>query len=420
MRVVHVVSAAAALSVAVASWAGSATSPVKGGGLPLSVAAASGHSHAHSHADGHGAGSTPASRAELRRLVAEGEDKLSRGDADGAHAAFDQAGLMAHQADIELGVLRSQMQAGQYRQALAFAAHTAGVHLDEVEGAVLYAWLLNLGAQVAVSERALQQAEARDPQHPAVQALRRTVQSDVMLAQGELRKSPARLAPYATGAAPLPGTRAVATGVLLADGEHALVPREALPASGPMRIWLRNGLGQTVSAHIDHGTGHADDGADHGEAASPLVMLHLSARLPVAGGDLMAPRDAFPGSPVFGLDMPADAQAQPAWPVMRAGFLGMPAASAPAGITRLGLALPGAGVRGGPVFDAGGRLVGIALGRPGQAGASDQMVTVAGLRQGFGERFGVVDSEPKPRAVGADEIYERAMRTALQVLVFTP
>ncbi|MFZ8507334.1 hypothetical protein ACO1M3_14100, partial [Staphylococcus aureus] len=68
----------------------------------MSVAAASGHAH------DHGAGSTPASRAALRRLVSEGEDKLSRGDVDGARAAFDQAGLMAHEADIELGVLRSQ------------------------------------------------------------------------------------------------------------------------------------------------------------------------------------------------------------------------------------------------------------------------------------------------------------------------
>ncbi len=392
---------------------------MKGDGLPLlplSVAAASAHAH---QAHDHGAGSTPASRAELSRLISEGERKLGLGDVDGASAAFDQAGLMAHQANIELGVLRTQMQAGRYRQALAFAAHTAGVHLDEVEGAVLYAWLLNLGAQVGVAEKTLQQAEAREPGHPAVQAVRRSFQSGLMQAQGELLKLPGRLAPYATGAAPLPGTRAVATGVLLADGEHALVPREALPASGPVRIWLRNGLGQTVSAHRDHGAGHGPGHVDDDDL-SPLVMLHLSAPLPVAGGDLMAPRDAFPGSPVFGLDVPADTQAQPAWPVMRAGFLGMPTASAPAGITRLGLALPGAGWRGGPVFDPGGRLVGIAVGRPGQASTSDQMLTVAALRQGFGERFGAVDAEAKPRAVGADEIYERAMRTTLQVLVFTP
>ena len=413
IRCAQVVSAAAALSVAAASWAG----PAERGGLPLSVAAATVPGHAHDH----GAGSTPASRAELRRLVAEGEDKLSRGDAEGARAAFDQAGLMAHEADIELGVLRSQMQAGQYRQALAFAAHTAGVHLDEVEGAVLYAWLLNLGAQVAVAEQTLQQAEVREPQHPAVQALRRSVQSGVMLAQGELLKPPGRLAPFATGATVPAGTRVVATGVLLADGEHALVPREALPATDPAhpaQIWLRNGLGQTVAAHLGHGPAPTDAGADPRADAHPqLVKLHLSAPLPVAGGDLVAPREAFPGSPIFGLDMPADPQAQPAWPVMRAGFLGMPAASAPAGLTRLGLALPGTGRRGGPVFDQGGRLVGIALG---QAGAADQMVTVGALRQGFGERFGVVDPEPKPRPMGADEIYERAMRTTLQVLVFTP
>lgn len=359
-----------------------------------------------------------AARTELRRLVQEGERRLGLGDVEGAALAFDRAGLMAHAADIELGVLRTQMQAGQYRQALAFAAHTAGVHLDEADGAVLYAWLLNLGAQVAVAERTLQQAEAREPRHPGVLAIRRSFQTGVLSPPPELLAGSARLAPFAVGASVPGGVRAVATGVLLADGQHALVPRACLPVTEPVRIWVRNGMGRTVLARVESRA--AQELRD--DPASPLALLRLSEDLPVAAGDLQAPRDPFPGSPVFALDMPVQAQAEPVWPVMRAGFLGLPPSTAAAGTTRLGLALPGSGLRGGPVFDAGGRLVGVVLG--GGAGTADQMVTLSGLRQQHGEhvsrRLGTVDAAVPPRAVGADEIYERAMRTTLQVLVSVP
>jgi hypothetical protein len=348
--------------------------------------------------------------------MSEGEEKLSRGDVDAACAAFDQAALMAHAADIELGMLRCQMQAGQYRQALAFAAHTAGVHLDEADGAVFYAWLLNLGSHVAVAEQTLAQAESRDPAHQALHEVRARFRSSLLLPQGDLLKPSLRLAPYASGVMVPTEAHAVATGVLLADGEHALVPRAALPSSAPVRVWLRNGMGQTVSAHVDHGA--AQSAAEPEADALPLVMLHLSAPLPVAGGDVVAPRDPFAGSPVFALDVPADAtSASPTWPVMRAGFLGMADARAPAGMTRLGVALPTNGLRGGPVYDQGGRLVGIAVG---QAGSVDRMLMLSALRQAFGERFGSVATEVRPHSVSVDELYERGMRSTLQVLFSRP
>ncbi len=353
-------------------------------------------------------------QAERLHLLDEGENRLRAGDAEGARQVFEQAALQAHDAHIELGILRAQMQAGDYRHALAFAAHTAGVHLDEVQGRVFYAWLLNLGGQEAMAAQTLAQAEATAPAHPMVQAVRRCVQSGRYAAEGVLLSTPARLAPFASGAVVTQGSRVVSSALLLADGRHALAPQSALPASGP--IWLRNGLGQTVAAEPDP------------QDATPglgLVLLTLVEPLPTPGVMVVPERDAFPGSPAYALDYTPDAAGEAAWPAMRLGFLGAPVvavatgSSSPAGsvsLRRLGVALPGHGPRGGPVYDQGGRLVGLALGGE----AVDSLLPVGALRGRFGERFGRRDSTPRPVPMATDELYELGMKASLQVLVRAP
>lgn len=370
----------------------------------------------------HDAGSTPQALAERRRLLDEGESRLRAGDADGARQAFEQAALQAHEAHIELGILRAQMQAGDYRHALAFAAHTAGVHLDEVQGRVFYAWLLKLGGQEAIAAQTLAQAEATAPVHPMVRAARRHFQSGECLADGVLLATPARLAPFATGAAVARGARVVASAILLADGRHALAPQAAVPASGA--IWLRNGLGQTVAAvPAQQGaqtTGDQQGDQQGAESGLGLVLLKLAAPLPLPGAMAVPPRDAFPGSPAYAIDYAPDMAGEAAWPLMRLGFLGAPTmagSASPAGRHRLGVALPGASPRGGPVYDQGGRLVGLALRGIDQV---DRLVPVAALRGRFGERFGSESTMPRPVPMATDELYERAMKASLQVLVGEP
>ncbi|WP_230178401.1 M48 family metallopeptidase [Aquabacterium sp. CECT 9606] len=366
--------------------------------MALSVAACAALAGPAAH-DHHEAGSTPQSLAERQQLLAEAERGLQAGDVEAARQGFEQAALQVHDAHIELGLLRTHLQAGEYRPALAFAAHTAGVHADEVEGRVFYAWLLNLGGQVAVAEQTLQQAEASALDHPMVKAVRQRFRTGALVADGALLSLPARLAPFTTGVAVSPGARAAGTALLLADGRHALAPRAALPPVGS--IWVRNGLGRTVAAVVDQQ-----------DESLGLVLLSLSQALPVAGGEQVPPRDAFPGSPAFALDYPTNPSGLPAWPVMRAGFLGTPVSGAVEGLRRLGVELPGAGPRGGPVYDQGGRLVGLAMGQ-----GADQMLPVSTLRQRFGERFGAQTVEPRPSPRAADELYERAMKSSLQLLV---
>jgi hypothetical protein len=384
-----------ALSVVAASCAVAGPSMVGRGDV------ASPRAHAHDVR-----GASNAALAERRRLIAEGERSLASGDALAALRSFEQAALQVHAADIELGILRAQMQAGAYRQALAFAAHTAGVHLDEVEGRVLYAWLLNLGGQTEVANQTLRLAEVSAPDQPTVKEARKRFESGVLLADGALLALPARLAPYATGVAIDREVRVVGSALLLHDGQHALAPLDALP--GAAMIWLRNGLGQAVTAQVQQR--HEDIG---------LVLLKLGSAMPAAGGEVVPPRDAFAGSPAFAVDYPMDPAGRPAWPTLRAGFLGAGLPGDAADAKRLGVDLPGQGPRGGPVYDQGGRLIGLALRRT-TPGGMDQLLPVSRLRGLMGERLGTPTPEVRSQAIGADALYERALRTCLQVLVAVP
>ena len=62
---------------------------------------------------------------------------------------------------------------------------------------------------------------------------------------------------------------------------------------------------------------------------------------------------------------------------------------------------------------------GEAVGKASQLSA-DRMIPISVLRNQFGERFGAQAVESRPAMVGADELYERAMKTTVQVLVTRP
>jgi hypothetical protein len=114
---------------------------------------------------------------ERTQLLARGEAALARSDTDTALAAFEAAANILHAADTEMGLVRTYMQTGQYRRALAFGAHTAGAHLDVVGGSALYAWLLHIGGQPVFAQRLMAQAQARAPEHPLLAAVRQQLQT---------------------------------------------------------------------------------------------------------------------------------------------------------------------------------------------------------------------------------------------------
>lgn len=350
---------------------------------------------------------------ERAALLAEGEAALSHGQVDQALRRFERAAAMAHAADTELALVRTYLQAGQYRQATAFSAHTAGAHRQVVEGAVLYAWLLSIGGQPEAARRLLDQAAERFPAEVMLPATRRLL--DDPLAAPEAALAAVRLAPWGTGTRVPAGARVVASGVLIDQGRHALVPLAALAGDAPLLV--RDGLGRTTGARLlrrDRGLGVAL------LALQPALTLQS---LPAALGDTpvalplpaTAARDPFPGSPAYAVEFAPSPHAEPAWPRLRSGFHGAPAGGS--GERRLGIEMP-AGPRGGPVLNTAGQWAGLAL--PGRGGM-DRLVPVSQLRTAFAA---VVEPAPAPGAAGGtalpqaavDAVYEGALRLTLQVI----
>lgn len=359
---------------------------------------------------------SPELLAERATLMQDGEAALAQGRAQSAVHRFERAVSLQHSADAEIALVRALMQGGQSVQAATYGAHTAGAHRQVVEGAVLYAWLLELSGQPVAARRLLDDASARFPGDVQIAALRAGAPHQVSV----------RLRPFAVGVAVPAAARVVSSGTLFDAGRQALVPLAALPVGGAFRLWVRNGLGQSVSARV------AQRLPGLGLAVLRLSSPLQATSLPRALGDEAAVlpwpepvvRDPFPGSPAHVLLYPAAPAVRdgaPAWPRLHPGFLGAvegAEAGAVPGVRRLGIDTP-EGWRGGPVFDAAGRWSGVALGTSGRTVA--RFVPMSALRQALGETgwppLQAEATRTAPAPLPVEAIHEVGLRTAVQVLV---
>jgi tetratricopeptide (TPR) repeat protein len=340
---------------------------------------------------------SPARLLERTQLLASAEAALARSDVATALQAFERAALITHAADTEMGLVRTYMQAGQYRRALAFGAHTAGTHLDAVGGAALYAWLLQIGGQEAPAKRMLADALTRSPDHPLLLAAHQQLQSGQPLAQGALLQAPVRMAPFGPQTGIPRSARVAGSGVLFDHGKRVLVPLGTVRSSH--RLWVRNGLGQLAPALLDKKFAHLY-----------VATLKLGSILAADTSLSLAEKDAFAGSVAFAVEYTPSPSATPQWPVLSTGFLGEPSAD---GKTRaLGILLA-AGPRGGAVFDQMGNFVGMALAT---ASGQNQLVTASQLRTAVGEPMGKITAAPVRERMPIDTLYELALQHTVQII----
>ena len=320
------------------------------------------------------------------------------GNAAGAQQAFEAAAGMVHAADAELGLVRAYMQAGAYRQALSFAAHAAGAHREVPGGMALYAWLLTIGGQQTVALRILDEWIDRLPDDATLIEARAQLATSAPRAGARLLASPWRTAPQ-DGALPIPfGTTVRATGVLSNDARQAWVPASAL--EGAQRVWVRNGLGQCVSATVAQI-----------DVELEVALLELGEGLPAPHRLAWSPAAPSAGGPSYLVEFVESDNAQPAWPLLRQGFFAR--YPDPLKPRRLGIEVP-PGRHGGPVLDRLGQFAGIAI----QASdGSAQLLPSALIAQRWprlaaGEPPSAPDTPVAPVAM-----FEAALTRVLQVLV---
>ena len=338
-----------------------------------------------------------------------GEQELARGDATAANEDFDRAAAMRHAADTEMGLVRSYMQAGQYRRALAFCAHVAGAHRDSPAGSALYAWLLRAGGQGDFAERVLSDALGRSPNDAVLLEVRRAFSSPLPLASDLLQRPPHRMAPrpVALGAASESpaGARVVSSAILIGDGTMALVPSAAVRSTAGGKLWVRNGLGQAVRAVVDESHASLRDAG--------AVVLRLETRMEIGQGQTAA-RDPFAGSPGVVLMYATSDDATAAWPWLTQGFLGSVIGTR-SQLRQLGIDVPNES-QGALVMDADGRVAGMVL-TP--SGGEARMLPASAWRDlPPGGTLAADAARPKrtSRAIPADEAYERGLLLSLQFI----
>lgn len=352
------------------------------------------------------------------KLLESGEKALADMRLADALQAFERAALILHAPDTEIALVRSYMQGGEYRRALAFVSHTAGAHLDTAAAAALYAWLLHLGGQSSIAQRLITESQNRKPQDTFTQQVQQQLKSGAPYATPDLLKLPARLAPYTTAQALPERARVVASGLLLRNGNQALVPVAALASdSKPSTVWLRNGLGQLTRATVSQKLPKLG-----------LALVQLQQPMPVSDELRLTSSISFPGSVGYAVEYVVNSTASPAWPVLMTGFLG---GLAPDGITRtLGIDMPTTtsgklpALRGGPVFDGAGALAGIAVqGRQssdGIAKSADRLVTTMELAPSLRNAMAKPVNGTTISRASVDQIYETSLKHALQVIAVRP
>jgi hypothetical protein len=320
---------------------------------------------------------------ELNDLVIRAEATLRKLDGAKALSLFEQAALIAHRADIEIGIVRAHMQSGHSQQALAFCAHAAGAHLNEPSATLLYAHLLGLIGQRMYSERLMSECRVRFGENIA-------------------QRTTVRLAPYFETEGLPTRAKVLGSGLVLNDGEHVVMPSALMLRKTSSKLWVRFATGELSRAKIEDQVG------------ADFLVLHLADKPRAKNNRVVAiaPRPAFPGSLAYIVQLKSSLVLE--WPTLWTTFVGGAVDDSGHGsfsesrrfVDMLEVSSP---VEGTPVLDQKGAVIGLLSGTNGRW----QIMPLQAVPQLKENPSSTKDLTLK---LAEDQIYQLGFNSAVQII----
>ena len=305
---------------------------------------------------------------------------LAAGHIEDARNNLERASTNFHSVEIELGLIQTLMQAGEYTHALSAAAHTQAEHSDNSDAIIFYAWLLAIGGH----EQAARELTEKHPQDDALKHLCAQIKNHQLNAAAIKTSDAIQLAPFSKYV--WPSQQVLQSGVLLPDGIHAITTHlNFSAAANPLKI--RNGLGELAEAKLN-----TDFNSDK---LSLLTLDHpLKINLPIKMS-----ANLIPGRPVYLIGYNPHNRKQASWPQLKMDVVGMPDRNSPAFKIHVQGTQPGSGL-----YNQAGQLVAL---------AGDENLVI-GLSEAL--EFLAINTATNATPQTMDDIYQTALASSLQIL----
>jgi hypothetical protein len=310
---------------------------------------------------------------------------LRDGDAVRAATLYEGLAQRGESLEAELGLVRASLQAGEFRKAMSFANLTAGEHPDSAEAQALLAFLNDRTGRTEQALATLKTLETARPNEWSPVAIHAEILTDryapdqahALLQSWSARHPTAppidrvRVASWlATSFQTLPVDNhrivGAGNGVVIDGGKTVLTYAQVVPAKAT-EVLVRNGVGRVTRARVDRSGASGD-----------LIRLRLTEPFPASASvplDQVSAPEGVRFCFAFAFSTPRNPAA--AYPAIAPGLVVRPDAGV-GGLMQITSAL-GPDQNGAPIFDARGKLIGLAL------GTGDHQIAGKDLRRNLGK-----------------------------------